>query len=56
VLYTIQKLLGNIGNIVVNNGSATFTVSGKEDTDKLLEYMYDYFSRLNTTKVLDFLA
>ena len=58
VLYTIQKWLGGIGTVSINEKSkaAFFLVTTKEDTDKLLKLMYDYFSKLNTTKVLDFLA
>ena len=56
VLYTIQKLTGGIGVVKKYDSSAYFSITSREDTDKLLELMYNYFSRLNTVKVLDFLA
>lgn len=58
VLYTIQKWLGGIGLVSIDEKgtTASLMVTGKEDTDKLMKLMYDYFSNLNTTKVLDFFA
>ncbi len=56
VLYTIQKLTGGIGVVKKYDSSAYLSITSREDTDKLLELMYNYFSRLNTVKVLDFLA
>lgn len=55
VLYTIQKNLGGIGKVTINNDTATFRISSKNDLNQLLSLMYPYFSTLNTTKVLDFL-
>lgn len=54
MLYTIQYWLGGIGNVRINEKDAVFMVTSKQDTNKLLKLMYNYFSKLNTTKVLDF--
>ncbi len=58
VLYTISLRLGGIGKIIVNEkyNDATLIIRKRQDVEKLLEVMSSYFSRLNTTKVLDFLA
>ena len=56
VLYTIQNYLGGIGEVKLYKGDAFFIVRKREDLDKLIKLMYKYFSKLNTTKVLDFLA
>ena len=58
VLYTIQKQLGGIGKIFIpEKGSHAFLrVSARNDVDLLLKLMSDYFSKLNTTKVLDYVA
>ena len=56
VLYNIQRFLGGIGVVNKNEKSSKYAVTSREDTNKLLELMYNSFSRLNTIKVLDFLA
>lgn len=56
VLRSIQRLLGGIGNIQTYGSSVRLNINKKEDLDKLLGLMFDYFCKLNSTKVLDFLA
>ena len=56
VLEIISKRLGGIGKINQNKEVVTLKVSTREDLEKLLSIMFDYFKKLNTTKVLDFLA
>lgn len=56
VLEIIQKRLGGIGKINQNKEVVTLKVSTREDLEKLLSIMFDYFKKLNTTKILDFLA
>lgn len=56
VLYKIKNLLGGIGSVKTYDNDAFLIISSREDVDKLLNFMYSSFSKLNTTKVLDFLA
>ena len=56
MLYNILRFLGGIGVVNKNEKSAKYAVTAREYTNKLLELMYNSFSRLNTIKVLDFLA
>ncbi len=58
VLYIIQENLGGIGQVIVNekNKDVSFIVSNKDDLEKLIEIMCNYFNNLNTVKLLDFLA
>ena len=41
ILYTIQKLLGSVGNVKNYGEFAKLNINKKEDLDKLLEFMYD---------------
>lgn len=54
----IREFLGGIGKVIVSekHNSATFSVNKKEDIEQLLSIMYNYLIKLNTTKLLDFLA
>lgn len=56
VLEIIRKRLGGIGKINQNKEVVTLKVSTREDLEKLLSIMFDYLKKLNTTKILDFLA
>lgn len=54
VLYQIQKNLGGIGVVKSYGDAAYFTITKREELDKFISMTFNYFNRLNTTKVFDF--
>lgn len=52
----IPKLLGGIGVVSVHGAACSLVISSIKDIDQLLSVMRSHFSKLNTTKVLNFLA